>query len=326
LINIFKKALSISPFVWPFRPNGLYAFNYHRIGDPELTCFDPNLFSCTAERFEQQLKFYKSNFDVISVAELNQLIKAENPITERLAIITFDDGYIDNYSLAFPILKSEKITACFYIATDFVDKGILPWWDEVAFIINQTQPNEIIFPSLSKPLKLNHLSLPNKIKAVLEILKQDSSSSMSIKIEHLKNTLNWNCSAYPNQTLFMNWSQIKEMHQQGMEFGSQTCTHPILAHLSDTDQNEEIIRSKLRLVEKLKKPITSFAYPVGGIDAFNQYSIQSLKASEFTHAFTFMPGINRDLSSPFNLLRFSIHGNCLNKVIKKQINRAILKN
>ena len=99
-----------SNLMWPMLPNGIYCFNYHRIGDEATSQFDPNVFSCTAEQFEQHIKFYKAEFTVISVDELIIKINNNSPIDKKYAVITFDDGYIDNYSIAFPILKKHKKT------------------------------------------------------------------------------------------------------------------------------------------------------------------------------------------------------------------------
>ena len=99
--------------MWPILPNGIYCFNYHRIGNEENSQFDPNVFSCTAERFEQHIKFYHAEFTVISIENLIDLIENNSPLDKKYALITFDDGYIDNYSVAFPILKKHNITAAF---------------------------------------------------------------------------------------------------------------------------------------------------------------------------------------------------------------------
>ena len=92
----------LAKVLWPLRGNGLYCFNFHRIGNADNTAFDPCVFSCDVDSFKKYLDFFKKNFRVIALAELYSLIREGRPINEKLALITFDDGYRDNYDM--PIL------------------------------------------------------------------------------------------------------------------------------------------------------------------------------------------------------------------------------
>ncbi len=88
-MGLFNKILSSNPLLWHFKPNGLYCFNYHRIGDPNFTSYDPNVFSCTEELLEQHITFYKSNFDIISIEELDKISTSSTKFNHKFAIITF---------------------------------------------------------------------------------------------------------------------------------------------------------------------------------------------------------------------------------------------
>ena len=134
--QIIKKG-RLANVLWPLRSNGLYCFNFHRIGDATTTAFDPCVFSCDIESFQQYLDFLQSNFRIIDLKELYAIIREDIPIKEKLALITFDDGYRDNYEVAFPILKSMNIPATFFITTSLVGSKIIPWWDEIAWHLRQ---------------------------------------------------------------------------------------------------------------------------------------------------------------------------------------------
>ena len=146
----FLKSLLIrfsgyETYKWLTRKDGLYCFNYHRIGDSTLTPFDPNIYSCTAEAFKMQLRFIKKHFQIITLDEAILLTKNQQPLNKRYALITFDDAYIDNYEIAYPILKEQKISAVFFIPTDYVDSAIIPWWDEIAWMLKNTTKKEFDF-------------------------------------------------------------------------------------------------------------------------------------------------------------------------------------
>ena len=58
-------------------------------------------------------------------------------------LITFDDGYRDNYTLAFPILRKHGVQAVFFLPTAFIGTGKLPWWDVIAYIIKHSVKKHI---------------------------------------------------------------------------------------------------------------------------------------------------------------------------------------
>ena len=106
--QLIKRA-KLSHLLWPYRKNGLYCFNFHRIGNPAEADFDPCVYSCTAESLDKYLAFFKSHFKVINNDQLCDLLNKGTPLEEKLALITFDDGYRDNFELAYPLLKLHGI-------------------------------------------------------------------------------------------------------------------------------------------------------------------------------------------------------------------------
>jgi peptidoglycan/xylan/chitin deacetylase (PgdA/CDA1 family) len=255
--------------MWRFLPNAVYCFNYHRIGDEEKSLFDPNVFSCTAEVFEQHLEFYNQEFTVISVEQLIDKIEANEVIDKKYAVITFDDGYIDNYTVAFPLLKKHQTPAAFYIATDYLDEPHIPWWDEVAWLVRHSNINTIKLKSWQKPVDISKGSIVHKVRAVLREIKQEQERTMADKIAELE--VICQCRMPEDlraSSLFMNWQQAKEMSDNNMHIGSHTLSHTILSHLSEAVQETEITKSKAKIEAFLKKETTSIAYPVGGKNAF----------------------------------------------------------
>jgi peptidoglycan/xylan/chitin deacetylase (PgdA/CDA1 family) len=322
----YLNQITSSPLLWKLRPKGLFCFNYHRIGEPTQDLFDPNVFSCNEGVFEEHLKFYKSNFDIITIDELNALSNTKKRLNDKFALITFDDGYIDNYSLAYPLLKANGVPAVFFIATDFIEKDIIPWWDEIAYLLQVSNQKSVKLDNWENPVPLS--SQKGKyVKEVLQRIKLDSSKTMDEKIINLKLALNLKADySPPHKDLFMNWIMLKEMQNNGMSIGSQSCSHSIMSHLSVDEQKHEAAHSMKVLSEKMGKNITCFAYPVGGESAFTAVTEQILEESGYTLGFSFIPGINRSLNNnSFHLKRFSVADNCSVSQLKNQINKAIIK-
>ena len=76
--------------------------NYHRIGDAGTTRLDRDLWSACEETFDQQLAYIKQNCDVITPNDIDEVRR--NPRGVHV-LVTFDDGYRDNYELAYPALR-----------------------------------------------------------------------------------------------------------------------------------------------------------------------------------------------------------------------------
>lgn len=100
------------------QPQGVWApvLCYHSVNDvPNDEC-DP----LPVRLFEEHLLHLKSNYDVISVDELVHGLYGGGPLPKRPVAITFDDGYVDNYTLAFPLLLKHRLPATVYLATSFI--------------------------------------------------------------------------------------------------------------------------------------------------------------------------------------------------------------
>ena len=309
---------------WQRRPNGLYCFNYHRIGHAADSEFDPNVFSCTEERFAQHLKLYKQDFDVVSIDELIALHLSRQKIKERLAVITFDDGYIDNYLVAYPILKSAGVSAGFFVSTDYIDKPETPWWDELGWIVRHADAKTVKLPHWSQPVNIVDGSIRMRVRRLLRAVKQDNSLGMTEKLTQLKHVLQLDSKHMPKPTdLFINWAQLKEMADNGMHIGSHTLSHNILSHLSVEKQLIELTQSKQRLETMLNRNVSSVAYPVGGTDSFTLETQQLVHQAGYQLAFSFMSGVNTDLSisNRFQLRRFPIEEDASRWQLKQMVNR-----
>jgi len=101
-----------------------------------VTCFhrvDDRLagdsLSCTVDEFRSYLRFFKDHFHVISLPELLDRIERKHDISHCL-VITFDDGYLDNYENAARELRALELPACFFIATGFIGTDRIAWWDQ----------------------------------------------------------------------------------------------------------------------------------------------------------------------------------------------------
>jgi peptidoglycan/xylan/chitin deacetylase (PgdA/CDA1 family) len=314
------KYSGITGYKWRNLPNGLYCFNYHRIGDADTTEYDPNVFSCSAINFDIQLTFYKENFSVITLAQALELITANKRLDKKYALITFDDGYIDNYTVAMPILIKHGLSAVFHLPSDYIESDIIPWWDEIAYMLKHTHKVELNFGDYPT-VNLTRFKISKTIRLVMNNVKHDPRS-MDIKVEELRQKLVCKINTDNEAVnMFVNWKQVQEMAGKGMYIGSHTRSHRILSHLSVQDQTQEMRLSKEVIEAKIGMPVVSVAYPVGNKKSFTEVTCELAKSIGYQCAFSFISGHNK-LVNPednFHLKRIGIDGNASIDDIKKKV-------
>src|SRR5581483_725894 len=139
--NILKLALSvtgITSLTWRRLLPCLYVFNYHRIGNPETCAYNRDLYSCTATQLRKHVTLLKERFEIINCERLLYFVQHGYTGQLPLALITFDDGYLDNYTLAFPVLKEMDTPATFFLPTAFIGQRRLMWGDEIAWTLRHS--------------------------------------------------------------------------------------------------------------------------------------------------------------------------------------------
>src|SRR5262245_14167040 len=158
-----------------FRWSGVVALNYHRIGDGSQSVFDRGLWSSAAEAFADQIRFCKAQFDVISPGDLPNVLARRRG---RYILITFDDGYRDNYEVAFPIVKSENVPATFFVASGFIDSPRVPWWDEIAWMVRSSQrPGVRLSGWVDDPVPFDEPDREHAIRRLLRTYKAISGDA-----------------------------------------------------------------------------------------------------------------------------------------------------
>lgn len=230
-------------------------------------------------------------------------------MNKRFALITFDDGYLDNYLHAYPLLKTANLPAVFFIATDFIDQHKIPWWDEIAWLIKNNELHQQFIQKWQLPDDFQTLAPREQIYLLLKKVKCNTGQTIEAKLIQIRMDLNSDeRQVMPEEQLFMDWDMVREVSANGITIGSHTCSHRILSGLDEQEQTFEILQSKLKLEKQLNgQPVCSFAYPVGGQTSYNKSSIKCLEESEYQMAFNFLPGINTRLHEHrFTLNRYAI--------------------
>lgn len=282
--------------------DGVVVLNYHRVGDGSRSRHDRALWSTSAEGFDEQVAFLKANCDVISLDDIGDALQRPGG---RYVAITFDDGYLDNHEIAFPVLCHHRVPAAFFIATGFVDHKRLPWWDAIAMQVRECRRASLdLAPWLPAPLVLEG-DREASIRVVLAVFK-GLSFEETVKF---RARLADETGILPADTvdgMWMDWDMIREMADAGMTIGGHTVNHPVLSSLAVDMQKAEIDGCAARLREELGIAMTHFAYPVGSRAAFNAHTQRLLREAGVRQAYSFYGGMSRTTSAQLDLQRIAI--------------------
>jgi peptidoglycan/xylan/chitin deacetylase (PgdA/CDA1 family) len=295
-----------SALEWLPKQPVLIVLNYHRIGDARQSPYDPGMFSATPEEFEVQVRYLKRRFHMTTLDEALAVASGRVPMRASV-LITFDDGYLDNYTLAFPILRSHGVQGVFFLPTSFIGTMHLPLWDSIAYIIRNSR-SEVIrlnYPRAAA-FDLHRNGQARTIMEILRLYKHPDTQDQERFLQELKAATG---AADPQngERCFMNWQEAREMQRSGMAFGSHTHTHEILSKLSREREWDEVARSREILEHELCAPIKVFAYPVGLRHTFSEGTMHALRDAGYRAAFSFYGGLNRPGKiDPFCICRVGI--------------------
>jgi len=276
-----NRVLSSAP-TW----QGLLTLNYHRIGHPDDSPFDHGLWSSTHEEFARQVAYLAKNFDVVGIDDLDDVLKKRSG---RHVMITFDDGYRDNYELAFPILRQHRTPATFFLTTGFLDQPKIAWWDEIAWMVHTSTRSGLDRNVWTiQPVDFTTPGSQDAINVLLSVRKSLKQMEADDYLDFLADaTGSGRCPGHLAEQMWMTWDMVREMQIAGMGFGGHTVNHPVLTSCPPDDQDREIAECLARIESELREAITAFSYPVGSPAAFDEISRVCLQSRGCRWAFSY---------------------------------------
>lgn len=290
----------------PKRP-GILVLNHHRVAYPDACPYDHGVIDSTPEQFERQIRWLQRHFRILTLEEVEEAVAGRRPIRDCGALITFDDGYIDNYAVAFPILKSLGVQGTFFLPTSYVGSSRAPWWDSIAYVVRRSPRGRI---RLEYPHALELELAGDREEAVTKLLRLYKSPEVA-EPQRFLDALSEACGGTgpedAGEPLFLDWRQAAEMLRAGMAIGSHTHTHELLAKLTPEAQHEELRRSRDLLQENLGITVRSLAFPVGSRASFSAATREALQQTGYRLAFSYYGGVNfPGTLDPYNLLRLGV--------------------
>src|SRR5215471_12567511 len=154
---------------------------YHRVTD-ELGPSDAPYNAVSIANFDRQMARLAAEYNVITLDDLVTHLKLGNELPENPVVITFDDGFRDNYLNAFPVVKKYNLKATIYVCSGTVDNGKRLWFDRISLILNSSKVRTFRFNGESFDFSPDGFSVHYRVH---EMMKDYSPEQMDDSIEEL---------------------------------------------------------------------------------------------------------------------------------------------
>lgn len=291
-----------SPALWA--NDSLTVVTFHRVLPAAMLANYPlPAIAVTPEELDHFVGVFQKHYTVGSLTDMVHLHRSGSHDGKPLLAITFDDGQIDNYLFARPVLQSRGVRASFFVVSGAADDGELLWHDRIAFAIHHALARE--------PAGLDHwlqdLGIGDWESAPVapavtaaKALTPAERASLIQRLEQLAGK-----PPRPDWDGMMNWTHIRRMQEDGHEIGSHSASHPILPLVDDDTLTGEVSGSRKRLEEQLQQTIGSFCYPNGDHDERVE---QAVRLAGYAQAVTTSYGINRRQAPAWTLRRIDLQG------------------
>ena len=222
-----------------------------------------------AEDFDAQMGLLAKTGRVGALTDLLAEWRQGRPVRGHVAV-TFDDGFENNYSVAFPILQRHGVPATLFLSTGFIGSSRVFWVDKLEYLLNEVSVEHIVLTAVGRRLSLASLDLrATALRDIKRELKRCPAlvDDTIAELEALPGvTPKYD---YPDYGM-LNWDQVREMQRSGLcEFGGHTVDHAILSRLPRAEKEFQVCQSKTTLEEELGRPVALFAYPEGQQDHFD---------------------------------------------------------
>jgi peptidoglycan/xylan/chitin deacetylase (PgdA/CDA1 family) len=277
----------------------LTVLTYHRAGPPALELVDAKVVSASAETFDRQVEFCKANFRVVAIDDVLRFVRGEAPLPPRPLLITLDDGYLDNFDVAYPILRRHGVPATFFIATAYVGERRLFWWDRIHYLVGSAtnEVAELTYPH-SFTLRLGHGAGDRTaaIARALRIAKDEVGLDMQRFLDHLGDKAGVLADPARERALvdahLMTWEHVRALRRGGMDVQSHTHTHRVLHTLPRDALVTDLVTAREILEDVLGHPVRAVAYPVGKAAVYAEDTRRAVRDAGYEIGFSNRNGVN----------------------------------
>ena len=268
------------------------------------------------ENLRRQLLFLKRHYRLMHLEDALEELYAASSSPQSLAnkrdkripmVLTFDDGYLNNYTYAFQLAQELQIPYTLFLIPDYVERGAYFWWLADDYLADHARVEKVVAEE-----QVYHLDRPAERKALAKVIDRRTRHVATVAeretfLAEIQQALETplpdrQSAGMSDSTLPANWEEVLEMDRSGLvSIGAHTMHHPLLTYLTDPEElRREVQECREVLEQRLGHPVRTFCYPAG---RFGEQSVQAVKSAGYTWAVTTVDAVNTPATDPFLLRR-----------------------
>jgi len=213
--------------------------------------------------FRRHCELLRKSFDVVSLETARYFLDGERKVVRPLAVITFDDGYLDFYEEAFPILNELGLPATVFLPTDFIGQTKPLAHDRIYWLVKQAFENSVSISAALHRAGMTKFAGEKDVLKLTDLIVFLPDELREKVIFEMEKELGSRFQKYPSEYQLLDWEMVREMSRKGISFGVHTANHVVLPLENDSRMETEIVESKRELERRLGEKVDSFAYPNG---------------------------------------------------------------
>jgi peptidoglycan/xylan/chitin deacetylase (PgdA/CDA1 family) len=251
------------PIIRPFYAGAGLILMFHRVTPDDGGPRNPTL-EVTPQHLEEVILYFaRRDYAFFSPDDLEAFLRGEKRADRPFVLFTFDDGYRDNLSHAYPIFQKHHIPFTIHLTTGLPDRTAVLWWTLLDDLLAQ---GDLEFQASGKDYAFK-TSTPEEDAAARAGLRKLLKYADIQTFQQLVDLLFTQRGIDPHaktEELALSWDQVRELAADPLvTISAHTLNHYVLSGLSESDVREEIGGSKRILEQRLGRPVVHFAYPYG---------------------------------------------------------------
>jgi peptidoglycan/xylan/chitin deacetylase (PgdA/CDA1 family) len=282
---------------------------YHRVSEKIPVSFGDYAIWVSAQTLELHLKEIKNYFEILPLHNILNPDVYKNSFFS----ITFDDGWMDTYKVAYPILKNYRAPASVFIPSGLIGKSKCYWFESLTELAEKSlrENKSCKFVEYFKkniPSWKKEVISEDSVKELIEEIKKYSGDKIKNLVDQAFRALKVK---QKNSQTTLGWDEITEMSDNLISFGPHGYRHYILPRLDSVEKEFEIAKSIAIWRNHKANFIEIFCYPNGDWD---DETIKYLKKYGYKAGVTTLVGCNSLYSNSFLLKRLDLHESISNTI------------
>ncbi len=262
------------------------------------------------DKFAKILKDMGREGTALSLNDVIDFNATNEPYPPKSFVVTFDDGFANNYTVAAPILADFNIPATIYITTDFVENNRMSWVDRIEWAIEKCGPIKLRLPWHGKPISIHNIE---EKRTILDNIRMYVKNNQLLRPDDLATDIQNQCNLPETWStddpldLKLTWPQVKKLDNAPQFIvGGHTHTHAILSFLDDNELAYELDTSMALLQKMAGVGSLHYSYPEGLAHCYSETVIKALKSRGVVCCPTAIDGVNSPDIDLFNLKRIPV--------------------